>query len=95
MSIVVGSVSVDNSGNATGSGMSLAMYNALVSAMQASLPASASTASVVAWKQGQALLAGALANGIVPYLTANVVIGPGTFKDSVNNNATVGFGTFQ
>ena len=95
MSLTSGTVSVDGSGNVTGSGMALGIYNGLVTSLQPSLPASASAATIVAWKQGQALFATALAAGIVPYLTANVVIGAGTFKDSINNNATTGAGTFS
>jgi hypothetical protein len=92
MSLATGSVTIDGSGNATGSGMALAIYNAIVSAFGASVPATG--ASLIAWKTGQASFAVALATGIVPYLTANAVIGAGTFKDSVNNNATTGNGTF-
>ena len=92
MSLATGTVTVDTSGNATGSGMALDIYNALISAFGASVPATGAT--LVAWKAGQATLAVALATGIVPYLTANAVIGPGTFKDSVNNNTTTGIGTF-
>ena len=93
MSIAAGTVSVDASGNVTGSGMSIAIYNAVVAQLLSTLPASAGATSIIAWKQGQASLAAAIAAGIVPYLTTNVVIAPGTFTDSALSTIT-GFGRF-
>lgn len=95
MSISVGSVSVDSSGNGTGSGMALAIWNAMVSNMAGSLPSTAPAAAIISWKQGMAPLATAIASGVVTHLQSNVAIGAGTFKDSVNNNPTTGAGTFS
>lgn len=93
MTIAVGTVAVDSSGNATGSGMALAIYTAVTAQFVSALPSNATAASVVAWKSGQAQLAIAIAQGVAAYLLANAVIGPGTFKDSISNNSIIGVGT--
>ena len=90
MSLATGTVSVDNTGTATGSGMALAIYNSMVATCGAQVPATGT--ALVAWKQGQALLAVAIATGVVPYLLANTVIGHGTFTNGAGS--VTGTGTF-
>jgi hypothetical protein len=99
MAMTVGSVTVDDDGTVTGSGMALAIFNAMA-ALAADLPPSVLAQVVVLSsgakgtvetrnKQGITAFATALATGIVGYVQSNAVVTIGTetgaLQTSTNN----------
>lgn len=89
MAMTIGSVTVDANGTATGSGMALDLYNAVIPLSAAAL-ASAPQQTKATFRQSTADFCAALAAGIVNHIHANAVVDLSAVVATVGTGASVG-----